>query len=88
MPNMLDGNKKTDWNDILKQKGISGFLRDFESKLLEPYLHIDHLKDDSHLAKSIQNQELKPINRDNNINHKHQQNNPINRELLEREMEI
>ena len=88
MPDMLDGNKKTDWNDILKQKGISGFLRDFESKLLEPYLHIDHLKDDAYLAKSIQNQELKPINRDGNINHKHQQNTPINLELLEREMEI
>lgn len=88
MPDMLQNTTKTDWNDVLKTKGISDFYLEMESKLNAKYSDIDLLKDDVFLAKTVEHQSRYLPNNDysNNIKNHHSQG--FTRELIDREMEI
>lgn len=88
MPEMLPNTTKTDWNDILKTKGNSGFYLDLEGRLNAQYSELDLLKDDALLAKTVEQNDRHLLNNDYSNNTKNHHSQSFTRELIDREMEI
>ena len=92
MPDSIKGQPKTDWNDVLKVKGVDRLTNDLNAKISLKYAHVDVIKDDSKLVKSLDYQvgiepphhsNSKDISRDTNAMERQSGN-----QMLDREIEI